>query len=261
MTNAKYDKDGLHITLDGEKTIDVKTEELNNFVNHKNYVTLEEEHFLPVWNSETKESSIFTFDKESKVWSLSETLEPLELSTDLNNIGACTYKDVISGHLVESLKTLEITFPENAINAGWENSEGSNLSNLVLTNRSKGVMQLASICEINDDFLGLPDRQSYVASVAVLNADNSIGYINFLLDHKKALDWFLNKLETSSGTGIEIRKQHSEKNVSAGWNGEYAPTFRLYKTQGEKKIMTVITILQISGKVPEEMKELLITPN
>jgi hypothetical protein len=261
MSNATYDNTGLHITLSGGEVVDVKTENLDNFVNYVNEVAKEEEHFLPIWNSETKESFIYTFDKENKTWSLSEVLEPLVLSIDVNSAGKCTYKDVISGHLVESLRTLNIIFPADAINAGWEDSEATSLSNLILNHDSKEVMQLVSICKISDDFLELPNRQSYIASVAVLNIDNSTGYINFLLDHKKALDWFLDKLENTNGTGIEIVRWHPDDIVQDSWNGDYAPSARLYKTQGEKNIMTAVNKLQINGVLPTEIEKLLITPN
>src|SRR3989338_4954408 len=258
MTNAELKPDGLHITLDGEKTIDVKTEELNNFLNHKNYVTLEEEHFLPVWNDKTKESFIYTFDKESKVWSLSETLEPLELSTDLNNIGACTYKDVISGHLVESLKTLEITFPENAINAGWDYKRGeAGTAPIYLSTDSKDAMQIVNICKISNDFLGL-NTESYVFNVAVLNIDNSIGFINFFCFSKIELELSIKNI---AKTHLGILKEVPDEQAETERNHPVlAPFARLYETVGKNQIKTLINKLQIDDMVPEEMSKSLVLP-
>jgi len=263
MTNAELKPDGLHITLDGEKTIDVKTEELNNFVNHKNYVTLEEEHFLPVWNSETKESSIFTFDKENKIWMLSEILEPLELSKDPNNAGKCTYKkDVISGHLAESLRTQEITFPEGAVNEGWDYKKGeAGTAPIYLSTDSKDVMQIVNICRISNDFLGL-NTQSYVLSVAILNPDDSVGYINFFVENKGWLDKVISKINNTEGTGVGIFKKHNEGQIKNAWNHPvYAPFVRLYAMEGEDQIELEINKLQINDIASNSFSKLLVSPN
>jgi hypothetical protein len=184
----------------------------------------------------------------------------MELSVDPNKMGVCIYEDITSGRLDWNIDKSGIAFPEDAANEGWENRSGeSNSAPMFLSRDSKDAMQLVNLCKINDGFLDLPDRTSFVASVAVLNTDGTTGTLNFLLDHKKALDWFL---QTFSNMGnIGIRKQITESVVKGSWNGDYAPSARSYETQGKEIVKKLLNELQITGVIPKDLEKILLTPS
>lgn len=266
MTNATFNNvDGLTINLENGDVVNVKTEDLSNFLNfggmHEDKM-YGEDHFLPVYDEETGLTTIYEYGKDKKEWFLSEVLSPLEISNDPNKPSSCTARHIFSGAMATELHKLEITFPEDAFNAGWDYKRGEGGSApLYLSTDSKDAMQIVNICKISNDFLGLT-TQSHVLSVGVLNPDYSIGYINFFTENKTWLDKVINKINNTGGTGAGIFREHNEGQIQNAWNHPIAAPFvRLYAIEGEDRIKLEVNKLQINDIVSVSFSRLLVSPN
>lgn len=203
--------------------------------------------------------SIDGYELQDGIWVESITFEPMELTTDPNNMGVCEFEgDIDSGRLDWSIDRAvengEIVFPEDAFNGGWGNKPGENIhGSMFLSSDSKDAQQIVSLCKINDAFLGLPDKTSYVASVVVLNVDGTHGNLHFFLNDEKELKFFL----TTFGQNKGIRKEQVAEIVEQYW---HLPAARLYRTQGDKLMFKLLDQLQSTGVVPKELEKLLVSP-
>lgn len=211
----------------------------------------------------TDGAEMYTLDMGTGNWLEAVTFEPMELMTDPNKMGVCTYEDITSGRLDwnvdQAIKNGDIVFPEDAHNGGWENKRGENsLGNIYFSEDSKDAMQLVNLCKINGKFLGFPNDTSYVASVAVLNVDGTVGTLHFFINERPGLDWFL-KLDTGN---LGITKSMPAEQAEKFWDDpKYGPISRLYPTLGEKELMRILNELQISGMVSEELSKTLVIPS
>jgi hypothetical protein len=190
-----------------------------------------------------------------------ETFALMRLSTDPNKSDPCNWGDITSGRFAWNVKQ-NLSFLADAVNAGWKGTEGGATSDLGLNQNSKDAVQLAAICKIDDSFMGFTDgRRSYVAAVGVKNIDNTFAEINFLLNNKNELNLFLEKMiSKDGGNDIIISRAVDESQANDHLNDVYAPMYRLYNTDGEQDVITVINKLQSTGVVPDEMEKILLIP-
>ena len=196
----------------------------------------------------------------TEVTTPTETFEVMELSTDPEKPTICTYEDITSGRWAWNVKQQAQPFPEGAVNLGWERSERGSTSNLVFVDGSIDAIQEPFICKTTGEFEGLPDKNLYVLGLPVLNKDGSTGVLNLFVsdsDYKNNLSNLLRKMKESNGTRLELVTHKT--NVEENWTGKFAFSFRLYRTQDEKKVVYVTNQLEISDNIPADMEKMLFT--
>jgi len=251
MDNATFDQNGLHITID-EKTVDIPNAELEKFVYQENGVTKEIYQFLPVVDKDTNNMVLYTFNKDTNSWEVKEELPLVKISVDKNKPSSCTYMDVLSGNLARSIREQAIIeFPEDAVNMGWDYKKGeAGTAPIFLVEGSKNAMQLANFCKMPADFLGL-DGTIDIATVAVLNPDDSTGLVNFLLGNDKDLrQWIVDTVE-NGGFNLGLLRR-----AVGNFSNSLKSVPLIFKvTNGE-----IINSIQTSDTISEEASRSIFVP-
>lgn len=263
ITNATYDNTGLHITIEGQGIIDVPDEELINFVNlgaEHNGKMYGEDHFLPVYDETTGLTSIYVYDKSTKKLVFSETLSPLTISTDPKNISSCKARHIYSGALAREINNHAISFPEDSINLGWDYKAGeTGQAPIFLKAGSKGVMQIANICKIPTDYLGLPSETARIITVALLNPDRSIGLLNFIATSDQQ-SLIVDELKSTSGFNVGILRYFASTQLNSLWSGSSYSLLIRSTALGQKTNNILINTIQKNGIVGPEAETQILTP-
>lgn len=250
--------DGIHYIFDEAAQEWVALPELN--AEFERVMVAEDGRIVVVDENGTE---VYALDMETGNWLEAVTFEPMTLETDPSKMGVCTYEDITSGRLDwsvdQAIKNGNIVFPEDAHNGGWENRRGeSNSAPIFLSEDSNNAMQIVNFCKINNEFLDMPEKTSYVASYAVINVDGTVGTLHFFLGSDE--EW--NLFKELSLKEIGIAKQLNSAQAKRLWDHPvYGPFVRLYPTLGEKEIMKMVNELQITGVVSKELSRTLLIPS
>lgn len=194
-----------------------------------------------------------------------QAFETMDIGT-VEKHGKVTWEQIQSGQFDWNVLQHVQPFPDDAVSKGWKLEYPGPHSLVIQNPGSKDNLQLVTVCDIDDSFEGLPGRKSYVAAIAVKGSDNVV--LKIFLNDERYLNGFLRYFKDADGklgttwsywNGIDIHQQLDPDQTKRFWNGQYAPMFRLYPTEGQDKIWDVAAKMTSSEEgLPDELKGVLV---
>ena len=204
-----------------------------------------------------------------------ETFAPMELSTNPDRPGKCTYEDVTSGRLAWNVKQHLKPWPEGAKNYGWDEVKDAGYA-VIPTPGSISPESSISFCEISGDFLGKFDEKFIIMSVQILNTDGTTGIVNlltsehmgpYMITDRQRLNAFgnanklINVLKKSNGRGIGLWESPSV-DAQRWWKNDkdFGFMLDLYDLEGRSVVEKNVGELKKTGTVPNDLEKLLLVP-
>lgn len=196
-----------------------------------------------------------------------QTFEQMEISTDPDHLGSCTYDDITSGRLTWNEKRNFEPFPDTVINNGWDHRPESNKTdkiNLIhggLDSIATRPEKIVSMCTISADFLGKPNETLVVIGFAVRNVDGSVSVLHIVTANRQGnsgLRKILNRFPQEQGMGFVRWADDTYKNNLR--NTEYWWWPVLYDRLGQEKLDKFADDLIKTGIITPEMETTLFLP-